>query len=106
MLEQGCIYRIFFGGKYSGGTFLDLIFLSSHVKERKEEVEMVIGKWESKDEVEWRLGEVEENIRKRRRKERMELVDFWWREVEELQPSRSLQETTQPFTYLRIFISQ
>ena len=28
-------------------------------------------------------------------------VDFGWREVEELQPSRSLQETTQPLTYLK-----
>ena len=41
----------------------------------------------------------EENIRKRERITAE--VDFWWREVEELQPSRSLQETTQPFTYLK-----
>ena len=41
----------------------------------------------------------EENIRKRERIAAE--VDFWWREVDELQPSRSLQETTQPFTYLK-----
>ena len=41
-----------------------------------------------------------ENIRERARITAE--VDFGWREVEELQPSRSLQETTQPLTYLKI----
>ena len=89
--------------------FTPLIFLSFQVKEV-----------ERKDEVEWRLMEVEELVEqmmRRVKKERMmdevkswwaveenrrrrRKMDFWWSFVAELQPSRSLQDTTQPFTYL------
>ena len=73
-----------------------------------------------KDEVEWRLMEVEELVEQMMRRvkkermmdevkswwaveenrRRMRKMDFWWSFVAELQPSRSLQDTTQPFTYL------
>ena len=51
-------------------------------------------------EVEKDLKEEVEKVAITMRRERRLTVEFWWREVAELQPSKSLHETTQPFTYL------
>ena len=51
-------------------------------------------------EVEKDLKEEVEKVAITMRRERRLTVEFWWSEVAELQPSKSLHETTQPFTYL------
>ena len=51
-------------------------------------------------EVEKDLKEEVEKVAITMRRERRLTVEFWWRELAELQPSKSLHETTQPFTYL------